>query len=57
MARREEHPGDPRPPYSIRLGDDERLKISAAAARRKVTLSTYIRVAALQAAQKDLVRG
>jgi uncharacterized protein (DUF1778 family) len=57
MARREEHPGDPRPPYSIRLGQDERLKISAAAARQRVTLSTYIRAAALQAAQKDLARG
>jgi uncharacterized protein (DUF1778 family) len=33
----------------IRLGDDERAQIAAAASRRKLTLSAFVREAALQA--------
>jgi uncharacterized protein (DUF1778 family) len=40
----------------MRLGDDERLTLQAAAARRDEALSAYIRRVALQAARKELAR-
>lgn len=56
MARREEIPGTPRPTYAMRLGDDERIRIQAAASREGEALSAYIRRAALEAARRDLGR-
>jgi len=56
MARREESPEAARPVYTMRLGDDERLMLAAAAARRNEALSAYIRRVALQAARQDLTR-
>lgn len=56
MARRDETPAPPRPTYAMRLGDDERLKIEAAAAQKGEALSAYIRRAALEAARQDLAR-
>jgi uncharacterized protein (DUF1778 family) len=54
MARREETPAPPRPTYAMRLGEDERLRIAAAAARRGEALSAFIRRVALEAARKEL---
>lgn len=54
MARRHESPGAPRPTYAMRLGDDERLELEAAAAQRGEPLSQYIRRVALERARCDL---
>jgi uncharacterized protein (DUF1778 family) len=54
MARRDETPEPARPTYAMRLGDDERLRIQAAAARKGKALSAYVREAALEAARRDL---
>jgi uncharacterized protein (DUF1778 family) len=54
MARREESPEPARSVFTMRLGDDERLKLAAAAARRAEALSAYVRRVALQAARRDL---
>lgn len=56
MARRDETPAPARPTYAMRLGDDERLRIEAAAARKGVPLSAYIRRVALEAARRDLAK-
>lgn len=54
MARRNETPGKPRSTYAMRLGDDERRLVEAAAAQGREPLSAYIRRAALERAQRDL---
>lgn len=54
MARRNETPDPPRPTFAMRLGDDERRVIAAAAAQRTEAVSAYIRRVALKAARKDL---
>lgn len=54
MARREQTQGSPRPTYAMRLGDDERRVISAAAAQRGEALSAYIRRVALETARREL---
>lgn len=54
MARRDHRPGQARPTYAMRLGDDERRLLEAAAAQRNAPLSTYIRHVALQAARREL---
>lgn len=54
MARRDETPGTPRPTYAMRLGDDERRVIEAAAAQRREPLSAYIRRVALERARREL---
>jgi hypothetical protein len=56
MARREETAEEPRSVYTMRLGDDERLKLAAAARRNGEALSAYIRRVALHAAREDLAR-
>lgn len=54
MARRDDTTGPPRAPYAMRLGDDERRLLEAAAAQRRVALAAYIRRAAMDAARRDL---
>ena len=54
MARREHTPGLPRPTYAMRLGDDERRVVEAAAAQRGEALSAYIRRVALEGARREL---
>jgi len=54
MARRDHSPGRPRPTYAMRLGDDERRVVEAAAAQRGEPLSAYIRRAALERARREL---
>lgn len=54
MARRDEKPGTPRPTYAMRLGEDERRVISAAAAQKGEALSAYIRRVALETARREL---
>lgn len=54
MARRIETQGSPRPTYAMRLGDDERKVIEAAAAQRGEPLSAYIRRVALARARREL---
>lgn len=54
MARRQETAGAPRPTYAMRLGDDERQVIEAAAAVRGVAMSQYVRTVALTAARREL---
>lgn len=56
MARREETQAPARPTYAMRLGDDERMRIQAAAAQYGEPPSTYIRRVALEAARRDLAR-
>lgn len=55
MARRENISGEPRHPYSLRLGDDERRVLEAAASSRGLPLGTYVRRAALGRARSELV--
>lgn len=57
MPRREESPGRPRVTYAMRLGDDERKVLEAAAAAQHEPLSAYIRRVALEAARHDLGGG
>jgi uncharacterized protein (DUF1778 family) len=57
MARRETKPGEPRPTYAMRLGEDERRVIAAAAAQAGRPLSAYIRREALRAARRELANG
>ena len=45
--------GSPRVVFSLRIGDDEIAGIVAAARRRGVTISEYIRQSALDAARKE----
>jgi len=45
--------GAPRVVFSLRIGDDEIAGIVAAARRRGVTISEYIRQSALDAARKE----
>jgi uncharacterized protein (DUF1778 family) len=52
MARHS--PGQARPPYTMRIGDDERRIVAAAAALRGEALAAYIRRVALLAARRDL---
>lgn len=54
MARRETRPGKPRPTWAMRLGDDERRVLEAAAASRGVPTSQYVREQALRAARREL---
>ena len=52
--RREETPGKPRPTFALRLGEDEKLYIAAAAAARGVPTSSFVRSAALAVARLEL---
>lgn len=54
MARRDQKPGRPRPTFAMRLGDDERRVIEAAAAQSDLPLSAYIREVALASARREL---
>ena len=54
MARLDHSPGEPRVTYAMRLGADERQLIEAAASRRGVPTSQYIRTVALAAARRDM---
>lgn len=54
MARREHVPGPPRSTFALRLGDNERRVVEAAAAQRGEPLSAYIRRTALEAARREL---
>ncbi len=54
MARHDHKPGKPRPTYAMRLGDDERRVVEAAAAQRGEPLSSYIRRVALDRARREL---
>lgn len=56
MARREHLPGEPRSTSAIRLGTDERGDLKRAAELRGITVSEYIRSAALEAARRELAR-
>lgn len=54
MARRDHTDGTPRPTYAMRLGDDERRVVEAAAAQQGEPLSSYIRRVALERARREL---
>lgn len=54
MARRDHRPGSARRNSAIRLGDDERRVLEAAAAQRDEPMTTYIRRVALERARKEL---
>ena len=54
MARRDHTPGPPREVYTLRIGDDERRVVAAAAAQRGEPLSAFIRRAALDRARREL---
>lgn len=54
MARHDKTPGQPRKTFAMRLGDDERRVIEAAAASKGVPVSQYIRRSALGAARREL---
>ena len=54
MARRTETYEPPRPTYAMRLGDDERRLIAAAAAQSREPMSAWIRRVALERARRDL---
>lgn len=56
MGRRDEVPGPPREVYALRLGDDERKRLEAAAAGRGVPLAAFIRRTALVAAEQELTQ-
>jgi uncharacterized protein (DUF1778 family) len=54
MARRETTQGSPRGTFAIRLGEDERAAIAAAAGLRRQTLSAFVRNSAIAAAKHEL---
>lgn len=54
MARRDQSPGPPRTTFALRIGDNERRIIEAAAAQQGEALSAYIRRVSLESARRDL---
>lgn len=54
MARRTDAPGEPRDTYSMRLGDDERAVMEAAARKNKIPLAAFIRQSTMAAARREL---
>jgi uncharacterized protein (DUF1778 family) len=52
--RRDETPGPARQTYAMRLAEDERRVVAAAAAQRGEPLSAYIRRVALETARREL---
>lgn len=57
MARRQETTGSPRPTFALRLGEDERRILEAAAHQRGEPLSAYIRRSALEKARSEIGSG
>ena len=54
MPRRDESLAPARPTYAMRLGEDERRIIAAAAGLCGLAVSAYVRRAALNSARREL---
>lgn len=54
MARYEVKPGEARTPCGIRLGNDERRLIEAAASKDGASFSAWLRERAIEAARREL---